>query len=189
MFVLCLATVSCSHQDSNAPTRIRIAGGPPADTFSVVANALASLYSQRVPNVSSEALQTTGTTENIDAVENGDAECGLGSADLVYNARLRGTSGMAQPHTHLRGVAVLFPNAVHLTTRANSGVATLADLAGKRIAAAVPGDVSARGRGFRMEAVASSIADLSVRHTRPTTVVLRIDDAVSQLGACPSNRL
>jgi len=179
--MICMVAASCSREGAGAPIRIRIAGGVPDATFSIVATAIASLYSQRVPNVSAEAVPTTGTTDNIDAVETGEAECGLGSADLVYNAHLRGTRRLPRPHTHLRGLAVLFPNAIHLVTRSDSGLTTLADLAGKRVATAVPGDPSANGRGFRMDSVASTIADLAAVHAPPVLQALRIEDAVDQL--------
>ena len=164
---MCIAGASCSRHEARASIRVRIAGGPRDATFFILANAIASLYA-KLPDLSAEGLVTGGTMENIDAVENGNAECGLGSADLVYNAYVRGTARLSQPHFHLRGVAVLFPNALHITTRADSGVLALADLAGKRIAAALPGDPVPTGQNSRMDAI-----DVSLPRSRGSTDVLR----------------
>jgi TRAP transporter TAXI family solute receptor len=173
---------SCSRPRASAPLHVRIAGGPRDATFFILASAFASMYSQRLPGLSVEALETRGTTENIDAVDAGDAECGLGSADLVYNARLRGTSRTPEPHRHLRGVAVLFPNTLHLVTRADSGLVTLADLAGRRVAAAIPGDVVAnRPPSTRLDGIGSAVAQLARAHTPPITPTVNMDEAVGAL--------
>jgi TRAP transporter TAXI family solute receptor len=180
--VAVLCATSCSHDSaSNGPIRVRIAGGPRNATFFIVSNALAALYSEHIANVSVQAVETTGSTDNLEAIETGNAECAIASADLVYDAHVRGTSRLPRPYTHLRGVAVLFPNTVHLVTRADSLLKTLASLSGKRIAAAVPGDVTTSGRGFRLDSIASAIADAAPSHVRPTIVVTRMDDAVGEL--------
>ena len=179
---ICMAVTCRAHPASEDVNRIRVAGGTPDGTFSLIANGLASIFTEYVPQVSAASIQTTGTSDNLDFVETGQAECGIGSADLVYAARVRGTTKVAQPHTHLRGLAVLFPQTVHLTTRAGSGLTRLGDLAGKRIAAGIPGDVSVSGRGFRLDGIAAAITAVSLRHARPETLVLRMDDAVDKLG-------
>ena len=182
--VLCLALLACSRSEPRTAERLRIAGGPRDATFFILANAIASVYARRLPELVAEGLETGGTTENIDAVESGDAECGLGSADLVYNAYVRGTVRVSRPHTRLRGIAVLFPNALHLTTRGDSRLVTLADLAGKRIAAALPGDpsdITTNRAQSRLDAIVSAITTLARHQTPPETVAIGMDDAVGAL--------
>jgi TRAP transporter TAXI family solute receptor len=176
--------VSCGARPAAAVvTRIRIAGGAPDGTYSLIANGLASIFTDYVPHISAASIHTNGGSDNLHIVETGNAECGIGSADLVYAARVRGTNQLAQPHTHLRGVAVLYPQTVHLTTRAGSGLNELRDLAGKRVAAGLTGDASVSGRGFRLEGIAAAITAVSLRHARPETLVLGMDDAVVKLGS------
>jgi TRAP transporter TAXI family solute receptor len=184
MVAICASmAVACGSQAAPVNvTRIRVAGGAPDGTYSLIAAGLSSIFANYVPNVSAASIHTNGGSDNLDLVETGQAECGLGSADLVYAARVRGTNQTPQPHTHLRGVAVLFPQTVHVTTRAGSGLTRLRDLAGKRLAAGLTGDASVSGRGFRLDGIAAAIAAVSPRHTRPETLVLRMDDAVDQLG-------
>jgi uncharacterized protein len=181
VFAASVVVGSCSRPAHTDAVSVRIAGGPRDATFFILASALASQYSQQLPNVVATALETKGTTQNIDAVEAGEAECGLGSADLVYNAHLRGTSRLPAPHQHLRGVAVLFPNALHLVTRPDSAVMGLADLGGKRLAVAVPGDVASAAAGQRRDAVVSAIAELTDRRVPPRSTLVGIDDAAELL--------
>jgi TRAP transporter TAXI family solute receptor len=182
LFAAHISVLSCSPPAHTDAMSVRIASGPRDATFFILASALASLYSQRLPNLAAKALQTNGTSQNIDAVESGDAECGLGSADLVYNAHLRGTPRISEPHRHLRGVAVLFPNALHIVTRTDSNLRSLADLGGKRLAVAVPGDVTSAAAGPRRDAIVSAIAELTSRRVQPRSTLASIDDAVNQLG-------
>lgn len=183
--LICATAAACSREVSTAQSsqRLRIAGGTQGATFSIVANALASLYSERLAPLWAEEVRTVGTSDNLAAVEAGSAECGIGSADIVYAAYLRGTERVPQPHRRLRGVAVLFPNAVHLATRADSGIETLSQLAGRRIAAAVPSQTPAPGRGYRLDAVSFAVTELSSGGQPPTAVTLQMDAAVDQLGA------
>jgi TRAP transporter TAXI family solute receptor len=177
-----VCATACGRAASSTPVQVRVAAGPRGATFFILANAIASVYTQRISDLSAQAVETRGTSENLDTVENGEAECGLGSADLVYEAYLRGTARAPAPHTRLRGVAVLFPNTLHVVTRAGSGNNTLADLAGKKVAVALPGDLASANRSEpRRDSVAAAIAELSPRHERPQAVMAGLDDAVREL--------
>ena len=178
---ICAVAASCTPRAAGARSLVRLAGGPRDATFFILANAIASVYTQRLPDVVTQTLETKGTSENLDVMESGEAECGFGSADLVYDAYLRGTARSAQPHGHLRGVAVLFPNVLHVVTRGDSGQVSLADLSGKRLAVAVPGDLGPNRSEPRRDAVTSTIAELSPRHEQPHTHLIGMADAVSEL--------
>ena len=180
--VMCVATAACSGAASNERSQLRIAGGPRQGTFFILANALASAYTAQLPDVSAEAVETRASTDNINAVEIGAAECGIGAADYLYNARSHGTVRLSRPHERLRGVAVLYPNTLHVITRADSGLVKLSDLAGKRMTGAFQSDSLRSREEGRMEAIASAIADLSAGHRRPILVPLAAAEAVGALG-------
>jgi uncharacterized protein len=180
---LSVFVAACGQPVPHERTHVRIAGGPRDATFYILARALASLYGQRIVDVDAEGLETRGTNDNIDAVETGRAECGLGSADLVYNAYLRGNIREPRPHQRLRGVAVLFPNVLHIVTRADSGYEALGDLSGKVLAAARPGDVIPERQDLRMEAVGVAIAALAREHVGPRATAIGMEEAVDALEA------
>ena len=175
--------ISCAAPPPLERTPLKIAGGPKDATFYILANALATALTTRVSTIDAHGLETQGTSENIYAVETGAAECGLVSADLVYNAYVRGTPRMQRPHQSLRGIAVLFPNTLHLVTRGDSRLTALSDLSAKRLAAALPGDFDLNRRDSRLEALAAMVAELSPTHVRPVTLTTGMDEAVGQLEA------
>ena len=183
LLVTAMTLASCSRTSSIEQAPLRIAGGPKDATFYILATALASAFRARVTGIRAEGLETKGTAANIEAVETGIAECGLVSADLVYNAHARGTRRRPEPHLKLRGVAVMFPNTLHVVTRSDSSLTTLANLSAKRFAAALPGDLDLNGSDPRMDAIAAAIADVAPSHVGPETMKIGMDEAVVQLEA------
>jgi len=163
-------------------TQLRIAGGPTDATFDVLAKAMASAFASHLPSVAAVGVATGGTIDNIDAVEAGAAECGLVSADLVYNAFLRGTAKNPRPHRMLRGLAVLFPNTLHVVTRGDSPYTSLAHLSGKRVAVAVPGERLSGSQDARTHAIAAAIVALSSSHLSPVTTKVGLNEAVEALA-------
>jgi len=176
-----MTLASCSGTASVEQAPLRIAGGPKDATFYILAKALASAFTARMTGIKAEGLETRGTAANIEAVESGVAECGLVSADLVYNAHTRGTRRHPAPHLRLRGVAVMFPNTLHVVTRGDSPLTTLASLSAKRFASALPGDLDVNGPDTRMAALAAAVADVAPSHIGPNTMRTGMDEAVGQL--------
>lgn len=172
---------ACSGGRAASRVPLRIAGGPPDATFDILATALAAAYNSHLANVNAASVETGGTTANIEEVETGAADCGLVSADLVYNAFVRGTTQMPRPHERLRGVAVLFPNTLHVVTRADSEVTSLSGLSGRTMAAALPGEIVPGRLEPRMDAISGTITELASAHVAPRVVMLGMDEGVQAL--------
>ena len=87
-----------------------------------------------VPGLIAVAQSTNGSVANVKAIRSGDLESGLCQADVAYWA-YTGQHGFKGdgPAKGLRAIANLYPEAVHIVVRADSGVDKVADLKGKRI--------------------------------------------------------
>lgn len=89
-----------------------------------------------------------GSVENAFMIDRGDARIGLVQSDVaaaaVTGAGLFSGTG---PLAHLRAVASLFPEPVHVVVRADSGIKRLADLRGRRV------ELGAVASGTRQTAV------------------------------------
>jgi TRAP transporter TAXI family solute receptor len=78
---------------------------------------------------------SAGSVENALLIDRGDARIGLVQSDVAAAAVTgAGMFSGTGPLGHLRAVASLFPEPVHVVVRADSGVETLAELAGRRVA-------------------------------------------------------
>ena len=75
-----------------------------------------------------------GAVANVFAVNSGAVDSGLAQGDVVANA-VAGKDIFAKTgaQKHLRVIAALFPEDVHLIAAANANIASVADLKGKRV--------------------------------------------------------
>jgi uncharacterized protein len=133
---------------ATAFTYFRIGTGDPTSTFFAIGTAIAGAISNPpgsrpcdaggscgVPDLIAVAQTTQGSIENIRAIQAGEIDSGLGNADIVHWAwtgeSVFRDEGVADK---LRVIANLYQESVHFVVRADSGFASVADLAGKRVA-------------------------------------------------------
>jgi TRAP transporter TAXI family solute receptor len=131
------------------PGRIsfQIATGSTAGTFFPVGEAIAGLISHprgvdrcETPNVCGPAglivstRTSEGAVDNLIAVNNGDVESGLAQSDVVAAAvKGQGPFRKLGPQLHVRVIASLFSEQVHLVVAAGAKIDGVADLKGKRV--------------------------------------------------------
>jgi TRAP transporter TAXI family solute receptor len=115
----------------------------------VIANAISNPPGSRpceeggscgVPGLIASAVSSRGSVDNVNAITSGLRNSGFAQSDVAYWA-YSGTGTMAgQPAaTDLRAIAALFPEHIHLVALADSGINSVADLAGKRVSLDEPG--------------------------------------------------
>lgn len=119
--------------------RITMAGGPPAGVFGIFATGIGTYLSKNVPDLDISVAATGGSVENTRRVNSKEAEMGLSFASDLHEA-FHGLEKFAgKPLTELRALGVVFVGVAHLITFADSGIQTVQDLAGKRVAVGTPG--------------------------------------------------
>ncbi|WP_017325652.1 TAXI family TRAP transporter solute-binding subunit [Synechococcus sp. PCC 7336] len=136
--------------------RLKIATGSTQGQYYAFSRALAEVVAQHEPNIQIEVIATQGSVQNMQMLESRAVQLALVQSDTA-----------AVPSA--RAVATLFPEMLHIVAANNSGIETLADLRGKRIALMPVGSGSydlfwlvARHYGFAPETldhVALSSAD------------------------------
>jgi TRAP transporter TAXI family solute receptor len=148
------ATLVASHARAAEPLNVfRIATASKKGTFypigSLIAKGLSGAKTETecrdpnrcgVPGLIAVAQVSNGSVANVETVSAGKVEAGLAQADVVYWA-YTGTGRFANsgPLTGFRVVANLYPGSLHIVTSATTGIAEVADLAGKRVALDEPG--------------------------------------------------
>jgi TRAP transporter TAXI family solute receptor len=87
-----------------------------------------------VPGLVAVAQATQGSVENVQAVDGGRLESALAQSDVAYWAFSGTGLFKGKPSlTHLRSIASLFPETVHIVVRADGPISALKDLKGKRV--------------------------------------------------------
>ncbi|MGI6576144.1 MAG: TAXI family TRAP transporter solute-binding subunit [bacterium] len=150
VFVLAMVTLVGCSGGSSEPSggegeekpqewRINIATATTGGAYYPIGNALAQIWSKNVPGVRAAAQATAGTPQNIELMQNGEADVAIGQNGIAYYA-YNGTGtyeGKAVPM--IRGMLALYPNVMHMIVRTDAGLSSTADLKGKRF---VPGQVA-----------------------------------------------
>jgi TRAP transporter TAXI family solute receptor len=135
-----------------------IAGGPEGGAYAELRRALEARA--QTASVLLNPISSEGSLGNLRLLHLGTAQFALAQNDLARSA-YRGSGRFAgAPQPELRAVASLFPEAIHLVVRADSKIASVADLRGKRV------DLGLEGSGSRANALAilavSGIADTAL---------------------------
>ena len=104
-------------------------GGP----WSQIGQALTVAYTHRLTNVVADATKSAGLEQTADAIEDGRADLAIEDAETAYIAYSKGTTESGRPHKNIRAISVLFSTAVQIVVRGDAGIATVADLRGRRV--------------------------------------------------------
>jgi TRAP transporter TAXI family solute receptor len=115
-----------------------IAAGPEHGQYLRFAQALSDDKAARVV-----PLITRGGDENLRLLRDGKVSLALAQGDAALAAyQGKGSFAADGPHSTLRAVGSLYPEPVHVLTRADSPLASIADLRGRRVAIGLPGAAS-----------------------------------------------
>ncbi|GLQ05414.1 TAXI family TRAP transporter solute-binding subunit [Sneathiella chinensis] len=122
-----------------------------------------------VPGLIAAAQTTRGSVSNILGVLDGSLESGLAQSDLVY-AAYHGEGVFKDNNAardHLRVIANLYPEDVHLVVRKDSGIKTIAGLKGKRISIDLAGSGTRENARAILSTSGISEADYTAVETNP----------------------
>jgi TRAP transporter TAXI family solute receptor len=119
--------------------RITIAGGPPTGVFGIFATGIGTYLSKNVPGLDVSVAATGGSAENPRRVSAKEAEMGMSFSSDLHEAFFGLEKFKEKPLTDLRAIGLVFFGVGHLITFEDSGIKTVQDLAGKRVALGSPG--------------------------------------------------
>jgi TRAP transporter TAXI family solute receptor len=129
-----IAAFGCSSAPAvPAETRLVILTAPQGAVFYPLGEALARVFTARIPGLRAEARITPGAVFNMRALQHGEAELGFALGGPAYSAFREGTPGDARPHTALRAIAVLHASALQITVRRDGPIRGIRDLRGLRV--------------------------------------------------------
>ncbi|MDY0235966.1 MAG: TAXI family TRAP transporter solute-binding subunit [Gudongella sp.] len=127
---------------------ISIATGGTGGTYYPLGGAMSKIFNDNIPGVNANAQSTGASAENVNLISQGEAELAFVQNDVTYYA-WTGTETFdgQDPITNIRGMAMLYPEVVQVIATADSGIKSIADLKGMKVAVGAPGsgtEVNAR---------------------------------------------
>src|SRR3990167_5623672 len=92
-----------------------------------------------MPGAKTSAQVTKASAENLNLLQAGRGEIALTLGDALNEAwKGNEEAGFKMPLNKLRTIAAIYPNFIQIVANADSGIKTLADLKGKRVAVGAP---------------------------------------------------
>src|SRR5215207_6714389 len=115
---------------------LTIATGGKGGIYADYGAALAKEITRGLDGYRGRTLETTGSVQNLLRLRDDKAQIALTLGDSALDA-VEGREAFDQP-VAMRALAQIYPSYVQLVTRADAGIAGLADLAGKRVSVGSP---------------------------------------------------
>ena len=117
---------------------VNVATGPTGGTYYPVGSAMSKIWTDNIEGVKASAQSTGGTMNNIQLLADGEAEAAFADG-LYYDAYNELKNYEGKPQTFLRAAVPLYPEAIHLLVARDSGIKSLQDLKGKKVAVGAVG--------------------------------------------------
>lgn len=156
---------SCGRVQPEQPAELELIRFlEPSPIPSTFAADLVARFDAALPVARVSLNGTSGSLSLVSALERGRGDIGIAQSDIVYLAYRRGLESYRVPHTNLRGIAVLWVNAVQIMVRGDSTSQSLRDFHGQRVGV---GPVGSAGEFFArtvLEAYGLGYPDIEERH-------------------------
>ncbi len=118
---------------------LNIATGGTAGTYYPIGGALAEILNKEIPGMNASAQSTGATVANINMLKDGSVDLAIVQNDITYYA-VNGTEMFKDKKVdNIRGIASLYPETCQFVTLDSSGIKSIAELKGKRVAVGAAG--------------------------------------------------
>lgn len=119
---------------------VNIATGGTGGVYYPLGGALAKVFNDKIEGISANSQSTGASTENVGLILDDEAEIAFIQNDITYYAA-EGTEMFKDKGStdDLRGMAIWYPEVVQIVASKSSGITSLEDLKGKRVAVGSPG--------------------------------------------------
>lgn len=111
-----------------------IATGSKSGVYYPIGEALAQILKKTFPDVTLKIMETAGSVENLELLRDGKVDMALVQNDIAYYAAQGEAMFNGKKITNVSGIATLFPEVVQIIVRKETGIKSLADLVGRKIA-------------------------------------------------------
>ena len=142
ILVLLLAVVTgCSDSKTEGKEAyISIATGGTAGTYFPLGGAMAKIFNDNIEGIVANVQSTGASVENIGLISKGEAEIAFVQNDITYYAYTGTESFEGKGEIKdIRGMAMIYPELVQIIATEESGIKSVEDLKGKKVAIGASG--------------------------------------------------
>ncbi len=135
---LTVGVAGCGGGSDSGEKFVHIATGGTAGTYYPIGGAIADIIKKDVKGVDANAQSTGASVANINMLNDKQVDMAIVQNDIAYYA-LNGTEMFEKKIDSLRGIASLYPETCQFVTLDGSGIHSISDLKGKRVAVGAQG--------------------------------------------------
>jgi uncharacterized protein len=143
---------------------LNIATGGTAGTYFPLGGAMAEIINKNVADVNATAVTTGASVANVNMMASDEVQMAFIQNDIAFYAYNGVEMFKDKKQANLRAVAALYNETIQIVTLASSGVKSLADIKGKRVAVGAAGSGTEVNARQIMETVGISYNDIKVQY-------------------------
>ena len=164
-----VALTGCGGGDKPAEKKvekkfINIATGGTAGTYYPLGGAMAEILNKTIPGMNASAQSTGATVANINMLKDGSVDMAIVQNDITYYAANGTEMFKDKKVTNLKAIAALYPETVQMVTLEKSGIKSVAELKGKRVAVGAAGSGTEANARQILEAAGITYNDITVQY-------------------------
>ena len=164
MLMAAALLVGCGSDQAGQKKFLNIGTGGTAGTYYPIGGAMAELLNKEIPGMNASAQSTGATVANINMLKEGSIDLAIVQNDLTYYA-VNGTEMFKDKQVdNLKGIAVLYPETCQFVTLDSSGIKSISELKGKRVAVGAAGSGAEANARQILEAYGITYNDINVQY-------------------------
>ncbi|WP_322789479.1 TAXI family TRAP transporter solute-binding subunit [Salinicoccus hispanicus] len=141
---------------------ITVLTGGEAGVYFPLGVAMADIIDSELEDVSATGVSSGASVSNAEQLNNGEAQLALVQNDIAYYGA-EGTNMFDEPLDNYSGVFTIYPETIQLVTLADSGIESVSDLEGRRVAVGDVGSGTEANATQILEAHGISVEDLDAQ--------------------------
>lgn len=150
--------------EQGAKKFINIATGGTAGVYYPLGGAIANILNKNVPGANATAQTTGASVANVNLLKDGSVQMGFVQNDIAYYA-VNGVEMFKDKKVdNLKGLATLYPETIQIVTLQKTGIKSVADLKGKRVAVGAVGSGVEANAHQILEAHGITYKDIKVQY-------------------------
>ena len=143
---------------------INIATGGTAGTYFPLGGALADILNKNVKGANASAQSTGASVANVNLLKEGKVDLAFIQNDIAYYAANGTEMFKGKKVEGLQGMCTLYPETIQIVALEKSGIKTVADCKGKRVAVGAAGSGTEANARQILEAYGISYKDIKVQY-------------------------
>jgi len=154
----------CGGDNAAEKKFLNIGTGGTAGTYYPIGGAMAEVLNKDIPGMNASAQSTGASVANINMLKDGSVDLAIVQNDITYYAVNGAEMFKDKKVDGLKGIATLYPETCQAVTLESTGIRSIADLKGKKVAVGAAGSgVEANARQI-MEAYGVTYDDIQVQY-------------------------